>query len=739
MCIQCEFNTYRYVCGTDRDGPGRTRGGRGRARRATATTGSSAERIRKKYLSTADAVVFRDFRSFFGPAMVETSNPFAVLEDTPNPADGARTARGPRARLVRPGGVMTGESSDDDVVCVNVVAGASAVAGKTGARLVPPGMAGKSTRIDGAGRGTADAIDLVSDEDVDEDDGRGSNEPDARARVGQSGNAHSSSLQVPSAVGFSGAVTPDFQVQSQEADDDEQKVRGAAVKDLLTAVMEEIEVAVSERDFPAARTAASKIARVVYIDTDKAHFAFGTGETGLIERWLKKFKCLDEKARSARSLSGLFSTDDEWFATCSGIEEVDRYDFKSNTNRYLGMARPKGPALSHGYLFDAWNETSSSSILGVTLGGHHLFIDASDDFYRHFHRHRDSDAGVGEQCIGIFQLGAAAKISFQASCSDLPATEIERKLFDASFMMPAGRRTSHEVAPVNMTKGSPAACGSVLKVPAGLLSGQCQSLTALDICFIVYAKSVASVVIGIVKDGLDREANEPDPIVAPQSFQRSNMSQLGILASQVLKDAPPLDKNARLADGRPVTNRKSEMSVNTVRELNRKLQNEKPLDESRTLQNGCKVKTRMQEVTSLAKRGSMNIAADHRELQLRWGDGHSCTILGTVNNGETVYNGECWTASPRSYSTSRDALRSLYVHANKETLSCEYAFAKLPKHALSFRGGWNCEPAFTDELQKRQPGSFGNLLRELVAKKKIVVNVVQTQAISKSKRAERNR
>jgi len=603
---------------------------------------------------------------------------------------------------------MTGESSDDDVVCVNVVAGASAVAGKTGARLVPPGMAGK----------------------------------------------------------FSGAVTPDFQVQSQEADDDEQKVR-AAVKDLLTTVMGEIEAAVSNGDFCAARTAASKIARVVYIDTDKAHFAFGTGETGLIEGWLKKFKCLDEKARSARSLSGLFSTDDEWFATCSGIEKVDRYAFKSNTNRYLGMAQPKGPALSHGYLFDAWNETASSSILGVTLRGHHLFIDASDEFYRHFHRHRDMETGVGEQCIGIFQLGAAAKISFQASYSGLPATEIERKLFDASFMMPAGRRTLHEVAPVNMTKGSPAACGSVLKVPAGLPAGQCQSLTALDICFIVYAKSVASVVIGIVKDGLDREANEPDPIVAPQSFQRSDRSRRGILANQVLKDAPPLDKNARLADGqlvpnrkseigvnairevnkklqdappldknarladgRPVQNRKSEMSVNAAREVNKRLQNEKPLDESRTLQNGCKVKTRKQEVTSVGKRGSMNIAADHRELQLRWDHVHSCTILGTVNNGE------CWAASRQSYSTSLDALESLYEHANKEKLSCEYAFSKLPERDLKFRGGWNCEPAFTDKLQKHQPGSFGNLLRELVAKKKIVVNVVQTPAISKSKTSE---
>jgi hypothetical protein len=50
--------------------------------------------------------------------------------------------------------------------------------------------------------------------------------------------------------------------------------------------------------------------------------------------------------------------------------------------------------------------------------------------------------------------------------------------------------------------------------------------------------------------------------------------------------------------------------------------------------------------------------------------------------------------------------------------------------------GWNCEPPFTDELQKHHPGSFGNLLRELVAKKKIVVNVVQTPAISKSKTSE---
>jgi len=170
--------------------------------------------------------------------------------------------------------------------------------------------------------------------------------------------------------------------------------------------------------------------------------------------------------------------------------------------------------------------------------------------------------------------------------------------------------------------------------------------------------------------------------------------------------------------------------------VNRKLQNEKPLDESRTLQNGCKVKTRMQEVTSVGKRGSMNIAADHRELQLRWGDGHSCTILGTVTNGETGNNGERWAASRQSYSTSLDALESLYEHANKETLSCEYAFSKLPERELKFRSGWNCEPAFTDKLQKSQPGSFGNLLRELVEKKKIVVNVVQTQAISKS---ERNR
>ena len=200
----------------------------------------------------------------------------------------------------------------------------------------------------------------------------------------------------------------------------------------------------------------------------------------------------------------------------------------------------------------------------------------------------------------------------------------------------------------------------------------------------------------------------------------------------MLQNEKPLDKNLQLADGRPVTNRKSEIAW----EVNRKLQNEKPLDESRTLQNGCKVKTRMQEVTSVGKRGSMNIAADHRELQLRWGDGHSCTILGTVTNGETGNNGERWAASRQSYSTSLDALESLYEHANKEKLSCEYAFSKLPERELKFRGGWNCEPAFTDKLQKHQPGSFGNLLRELVEKNKIVVNVVQTPAISKSKTSE---
>ena len=136
-----------------------------------------------------------------------------------------------------------------------------------------PGMAGKSTRIDGAGRGTADVIDLVSDEDVDEDDGRG----------------------------FSGAVTG----RSEEADDDERKVRDA-VKDLLEAVQAEIESAVSQRDFHAARAAASKIARVVYNDTEKAHFAFGNGdETACIARWLKRFR-VSGRAKSFRSIAVRF-------------------------------------------------------------------------------------------------------------------------------------------------------------------------------------------------------------------------------------------------------------------------------------------------------------------------------------------------------------------------------------------------------------------------------------------------
>ena len=615
---------------------------------------------------------------------------------------GAGTARETRGGLVPPVGATAGTSSDDDVVCVDVVAGASAVAGKTRAGLVPPGMAGKSTRIDGAGRGTADVIDLVSDEDVDEDDGRG----------------------------FSGAVTG----RSEEADDDERKVRAAA-EDLIEAVSEQIERAVITGNFPAARAAASKIARVVYNDNEKAHFAFGDGdETACIAKWLNKFKHNDRAARSARSLCGLFSSGAEWFATCSGRETKDRYAFNPSTNRYLCMSQRKGAASSHGYIFNAWNGTSLGSILGVTLGGHHLFIDAEDDFYRHFHRHSDTDAAVDEEAIGIIQLGAAAKISFCQSPSGKPEIEITRSLFDASFMMPAGRRTLHEVAPVDRSRGSPAACGSVLKVRTELLAGQCQSLSAVDICFVAYAKSVASVVVGIMKDRLDCEATEPDPIVAPESFQRSGMSQFGILRSrtlnQALEKAPPLDKNLRRADGRPVPNRKSELGVLNVNLLNQALEKAQPLNPSRTLQNGCKVETRKQELASTTKLGAMNVSADHRKLQLRWGDGHSCEISGTVQKGDK----NRWVASLQSYSTSRGALQSLYEYANEEKLSHEYAVSNLPKRTLTLKNGWNCEPPYTDELQKTQPGSFGSLLRELVAKQKIVVNVVQITATSKSKR-----
>ena len=142
----------------------------------------------------------------------------------------------------------------------------------------------------------------------------------------------------------------------------------------------------------------------------------------------------------------------------------------------------------------------------------------------------------------------------------------------------------------------------------------------------------------------------------------------------------------------------------------------------------------MQELTSTSRLGTMNLSTDHRELELRWGCGHSCKILGSVKKG----NKNTWSASPPSYSTSRDALRSLYEHANKETMSREYAVSDLPKN-LTFNGGWSCEPPFTDELQKTQPGSFGNLLRELVAKQKIIVNVVKIKAMSNAKRAKRNR
>ena len=361
-----------------------------------------------------------------------------------------------------------------------------------------------------------------------------------------------------------------------------------------------------------------------------------------------------------------------------------------------------------------------------------MFVDAYDDFYRHFHRHRDTDAAVDEEAIGIIQLGAAAKISFQPSPSPsrLPEIEITRSLFDASFMMPAGRRTLHEVAPVDMTKGSPAACGSLVKVRTALPGGHCQSLGALDICFVVYAKSVASVVVGIMQDRLDCEANEPDPIVAPKRFQRSGMSQYGILANQALENAKPLDPSLKHVDGRPVLNRKSELSVLT----HQALEKAPPLNPSRTLQNGCKVETRKQELASTSKLGTMNLSTDHRELQLRWGDGHSCKISGTVTKG----NKNTWYASPPSYSTSRDALQSLYEYANKETMSREYLPKNLPKN-LTFASGWNSEPPFTDELQKAQPGSFGNLLRELVAKQKIIVNVVKIKAMSNAKRTKRNR
>ena len=178
---------------------------------------------------------------------------------------------------------------------------------------------------------------------------------------------------------------------------------------------------------------------------------------------------------------------------------------------------------------------------------------------------------------------------------------------------------------------------------------------------------------------LDCEANEPDPIVAPKSFQRSGMSQFGILRDQALKERAPLDKNLRRADGRPVLNRKSEIGFLSVNLVNQALEKAPPLNPSRTLQNGCKVETRMQELTSTSKLGTMNLSTDHRELELRWGCGHSCKILGSVKKG----NKNIWSASPPSYSTSRDALRSLYEHANKETMSREYAVSNLPKNLNS--------------------------------------------------------
>ena len=206
------------------------------------------------------------------------------------------------------------------------------------------------------------------------------------------------------------------------------------------------------------------------------------------------------------------------------------------------------------------------------------------------------------------------------------------------------------------------------------------------------------------------------------------------MTNQALEKAPPLDKNLRHADGRPVQNRKQELGVLNIKLANQALEKAPPLNPSRTLQNGCMVETRKQELASTRKLGAMNLSTDHRELELRWGCEHSCKILGSVTKG----NKNTWSASSTSYSTSRDALQSLYEHANKEKMSREYAVSNLPKN-LTFSGGWNCEPPFTDELQKTQPGSFGNLLRELVAKQKITVNVVKIEATSNAKRTKRNR
>jgi hypothetical protein len=330
---------------------------------------------------------------------------------------------------------------------------------------------------------------------------------------------------------------------------------------------------------------------------------------------------------------------------------------------------------------------------------------------------------------------------------------------------------------MDMNPGSAAACGSVIKIDT--LKARAESdasfcaatadLADVDIFTIVHAKSVASLVTGIIHAGLDRSDVEPEPIVAPKSFQRSGMSQFGmqfgmqfgIQGNQKLKSMPPLDQSLTRVDGRMVPNRKSEIAVKADQKLksmppldqsltradgrmvpNRKseigvvvtktLRNAPPIDPSHIMQNGSKVESRMQEMSSTSRLGTMNVSANHRELQLRWGHGHSCKILGTIPTG----NENVWAASSTSYATSRDALRSLYEHAANERLSREYEFSNLPKY-LKFNRGWNCEPPFTDELQKYVPGSFGNLLRELVANEKLDVKVVQIQAMSKSKRVKR--
>jgi hypothetical protein len=346
----------------------------------------------------------------------------------------------------------------------------------------------KRARVDGAGRGAARETQVVSlvsssDDDDDDDDGRGSKRGRARAptakraRVGGAGRGAARQMKGARASGrgsapkrerSSGVVWSGFEASTSGAGGasgsgsnkstmtreppalkalvrvDEEKELRNRVRRMFEAASDEIDATLARGDWRAAKTAAGRISQIMQDDGEKYHLTINRSDAD-IKAWVELFLHLDTESRSARSLARLFD-DDEWYATCSGVEGVGRYEFTPQTNRYLGQPSSNKGALCHKTLANAW-DVESRKALGVFLGGHHLFIDADEDFFRHFHRHADKDKNVSRQSIGILQLGAPAKISFHDPRTSKSSFDIVRRCFDASFMTPSGRITPHEVSP----------------------------------------------------------------------------------------------------------------------------------------------------------------------------------------------------------------------------------------------------------------------------------------------------